>query len=214
MQYTVKILDVKQENYNTKIIRTSKPEGFSFIPGHSIMIHLPGQDTREKRAFTFTSTNDQLFLEFIVKKCEEPSITQKIHNLEVGNEIVLSDMFGSVRYTRPGTFIASGIAICPFLAIFRELHKQKALNGNKLIYTSRTSKDIIAEKELRNMLGENAIFILTRENNPDYINKRINKDFLKEHIKDFNQEFYIAGSWEFMQQVKEMISNLRENYLR
>jgi len=64
------------------------------------------------------------------------------------------------------------------------------------------------EEELKEILKDNVIFTLTRENNPNYHNGKINKEFLQKHIKDFSQNFYICGPMQFIVDIKKALDDL------
>jgi ferredoxin-NADP reductase len=53
--------------------------------------------------------------------------------------------------------------VTPFIAIFRHLKAQGRVGDNKLIFANKTKKDIILEKEFKEMLGNNFISILSEE---------------------------------------------------
>jgi ferredoxin-NADP reductase len=79
------------------------------------------------------------------------------------------------------------------MAILRQLHKENRLAGNHLIFSNKTSADIIRQEELKNMLGDNCIFTLTDRPEEGYESGFVNEDFLQEKIKDFSVHFYICG---------------------
>ena len=65
------------------------------------------------------------------------------------------------------------------------------------------------EKELREKIPEeNLILTLTKENNPNYHYGRIDEDFLKKYVKDFNQNFYICGSKQMITDIKNILVGL------
>jgi ferredoxin-NADP reductase len=85
-------------------------------------------------------------------------------------------MFGALSNIKgPGYFIAGGAGITPFIAILRHLKKNGETSGNTLIFSNKTAADIIYENELKEILHDDAHFILTRENKPGYISARIDK---------------------------------------
>lgn len=216
MEYKVKILRIENVAKNIKRFLLEKPSTFSFIPGHSMMVSINLPEWKDKRtSFTMTSANSSLFLEFTIKRYDERNgITKKMHELKEGDELILSDMFGSVRYKGPGVFIAAGMGINPFIAIFRQLKEDNKLEGNKLIYSNKTKEDVIYEEELKNYLRDNVIITLTRDKFPGYLSERINADFLKRYIKDFNQNFYVCGPDKFVSEVKSCISELKREAQR
>jgi len=107
--------------------------------------------------------------------------------------LIIRDSWGAIDYKEPGYFIAGGAGITPFIAILRTLYDEKKTVGNKLFFSNKTVEDIIYKEELLKILGEDVVFVLTREKNARYINGRINEKFIKEQISDFNKHFYVCG---------------------
>jgi len=199
MEYKVKILKVNFVTKNVKSFLVERPENYKFNSGQATMISInkPGLE-KEKRPITFASTNEDLILEFIIKKYSG-GITEKMHKLKPGDEFLIEDAFGSITYKGEGIFIAGGTGITPFISILRELNSGEE---NKLIFSNKTFEEIISEKELKNLI-EDILFVLTNEKKQGYFYGRINQNFLKENIKDFNQFFYICGPGEFVNTIKK-----------
>lgn len=209
MEYQLKILKITQENPSTKSIQLEKPESFSFVPGHSVMVGIDKQESQHiKKPLTFTSIANDKHLEFFVKSYpERKSFNNLIYNLNVDDTIMLSEQFGTIRYTSSGIFIAGGIGIAPFLAIFRHLSltSPEELKKCTLIYSVKRKSDIIREKELSSMLGKNLLITLTQEKETGYLHGRITSEFLKEKISNFSLPFYVIGSDEFVSEIKKNI---------
>jgi ferredoxin-NADP reductase len=73
------------------------------------------------------------------------------------------------------------------------LKKDGKLGNNKLIFSKRTSADIILKEEFEKMLGDNFINTLTDEPGSRYDNRRIDEAYLRENVTDLSQYFYICG---------------------
>lgn len=84
------------------------------------------------------------------------------------------------------------------------------MNGNLLIFSNKTSKDIILEKELRSLFSNKALFVLTQEQKEGYEYGRMDKLFLKRFISNFDQQFYICGPELFECNIKQIISELKK----
>ena len=208
--HIVKVLEAFYITHDVKCIITEKPEGFDFIPGQAteVSINLP-EWKNQLRPFTFTCLRDQPYLEFMIKIYNDHNgVTHKMGGINAGAELILHDVFGAIQYNGPGTFIAGGSGITPFIAIFRDLYKKKELEGNRLIYSNKTSDDIIMERELKKMLKNDFTPLLTRENIIGYVGKRIDRNFLIENIINFNQHFYVCGTTEFVENIKVILYDL------
>lgn len=203
-QYKVKIQHIEELTHDIRRIVTDKPLGYTFIPGQAteVAVNLPGIK-EERRPFTFTSTNSDNTLEFIIKVYRTEGITDVIGKLQNGDDLIISEVFGSMEYKGPGYFIAGGVGITPFLAILRQLFKEGNINGHELFFSNKTRRDIILEDELKHYLAEKAVFTLTRENNSSYDHGHINLEYLKKKEIDFNKYFYICGTPEMNKSLSE-----------
>ncbi|MBS1589186.1 MAG: flavodoxin reductase, partial [Bacteroidetes bacterium] len=163
MNHVLSIVSIKQVTHDVRQIRLKKPEGYSFIPGHAtdVSINLPDWKD-EKRPFTFTSLNEDPYLEFTIKcYSDHYGVTNQIGQLKVGDELIIDDPWGAISYKGAGYFIAGGAGITPFIAILRQLHKEGKARGNKLFFSNKTPQDIIYYEELKEILGEDALFVVT-----------------------------------------------------
>jgi glycine betaine catabolism B len=193
--HIVKIISIRQVTHDVKSFRIEKPSGYQFVPGQAteVAINKPGWEN-ERRPFTFTSLNNEPTLEFTIKRyMDHNGVTNQLHELDPGDELILHDVWGAIEYKGPGYFIAGGAGITPFIAILRQLHRDNQLAGNTLLFSNKTSADIIYEKEFSDMLGKNAIYILSREQKEGYEKGMINIDYLRSHVTDFNKHFYVCG---------------------
>lgn len=209
MEYFLKILAIERAAARVKRIVLEKPSGFSFVPGHSVMVSLPNAKD-DKHPFSFTSTNSDNYLEFYIKIYpNRNSITEKIHWMKTGDTLVLSEMFGSFRYTKPGVFIAGGQGITPFIAVFRQLKRESETNGITLIHSVKAKDDLIIKSELKSMLGDRYMAVLTKERLDSFHSGRIDKLLLKSIVSDFNQPFYVCGPNDFVSDMKALINWLK-----
>lgn len=210
MEKIVKILAINNVTHNVKSFRVEKPEDYTFEPGQAteLSINLPDWK-EEKRPFTFTSLNDWPYLEFTIKGySDHDGVTKKLHELNVGDELILRDPWGTINYKGPGYFIAGGAGITPFMAILRHLNKWRALSFNQLFFSNKTEADIIYHEELENILGRNAHYLLTGESTGKYYAHHIDKAYLETHLKDLSKPIYICGPDEMVQQLTAILTEL------
>jgi ferredoxin-NADP reductase len=212
MAKKVLILETSFVTHNVKRFVLEKPQGYKFVPGQATEVSINQADwKKEKRPFTFASLNNNPHLEFIIKAYpEHHGVTERLHQLGPGDELLLGEPFGTINYKSSGVFLAGGAGITPFIAILRQLNKEGKVRGNSLVFSNKTQKDIILEKELREMFAKNEdlIFTLTRERKKGYQAGRIDKEFLKKRINDFSQDFYICGPPEFVKDINSALKAL------
>lgn len=206
--FTVRILEIAEVTHDVKRFRFEKPDGYAYVPGQAtdVSVNKPGWEN-ELRPFTFTSLNDFPYLELTIKRyADHNGVTNQIHQLQVGDELIIRDVWGAIAYKGPGYFIAGGAGITPFIAILRQLHKEQKLAGNKLLFANKTSRDIIYEKELWGMLGSNFVNILSQENDSRYAYGLIDEVFLKKQVPDFKTHFYVCGPDKMISNVNEILA--------
>lgn len=194
-EYRVKIISVDKINSSVKQFRVEKPEGYSFIPGQAtdVSINKEGRDNIT-RPFTFTSLNEWPFLEFVIKIYpERHGFTEALSHLKPGDELIIRDAWGAITYKGPGIFIAGGAGITPFIAIFRQLKKDKKVGGNRLYYSCHTSHDLILYDEFKEILDKDFLVTLTRENNPKYEVGYFDETFLNTIVSTVSQRYYLCG---------------------
>jgi ferredoxin-NADP reductase len=207
-QHILKIQSIAPVTHDVHRIRLDKPAGYRFTPGQAteVSINKAGWEN-EKRPFTFTCLNTDPYLEFTIKSYPRNGVTQLIGELKTGDELILRDVWGAIEYKGEGYFIAGGAGITPFIAIFRQLHRDVKAKGNKLFFSNKTGKDIIYKEELETILGEDAVFVITNEKNSPYINAHIDEKFLTTYIKDFTKQFYICGPDPMIKAISEILAN-------
>jgi ferredoxin-NADP reductase len=209
-EHIVKVLEANYITHNVKRFKLEKPAGYKFISGQAtdVSLNLPEWEN-ELRPFTFTSLNEWDYLEFTIKIYNErKGVTAMLGKTNKGAELILHDVFGAIQYKGTGVFIAGGAGITPFISILRSLDVSNKLEGNKLIFSNKTSADVILEEELTNMLKGNFIKVFTREHVIGFRRKRIDRDFLTEHIADFGQHFYVCGPDEFVTSISQLLKDL------
>jgi len=207
----VKILMTEFVTHDVRRFILEKPPGFTFVPGQAtdIAINKPGW-VDKKHSFTFTSLNDDLVLEFTIKGYKldlypnHTGVTQKLHQLIPGDELLIDEPWGTIHYKGTGIFVAGGAGITPFIAILRELKSDGKIANHKLFFSNKKAEDVILESEFRNMFINpgDLVLTLTRERRDGYEFGRIDKVFLQKYVKDFSENFYICGP-------KKMVDELR-----
>ncbi len=212
-EHIVKILSAEFITHDVRRFKVEKPGDYSFTPGQATEVSLNNSNLKvEKRPFTFTGLVDDPNLEFTIKIYSvHNGVTKVLGELKEGDEIILHDVWGAIHYNGPGIFFAGGAGVTPFIAIFRQLYKDKKIDGNKLFFSNKTEADIILKDEFEKMLGENFYNTITREESSKYDHRRIDEEFIKEKVKDFNQNFYICGPDNFVMDIKKALKKLGAN---
>ncbi|MDA3867735.1 MAG: FAD-binding oxidoreductase [Salinivirgaceae bacterium] len=208
MTHTVRIIAVDNITHDVKRVLIEKPLDYHFEPGQAteVAINKPGMEN-QKRPFTFTSLPADDHLELVVKMYQGEGVTQAFDELNTNDELLIGEPWGSISYKGPGYFIAGGAGVTPFISILRKLEADGKLEGQVLMLSNKTEKDIILEVEFRQMLGLKFINTLTQEQNDRYFQGRIDKNFLEKFVTDYSGYFYVCGT---QGMTKDVIKTLKE----
>ena len=210
MPSRVRILKTEMVTHNVRHYRVEKPKGYAFGPGQAteVSIDKPGWEER-KRPFTFTSLREEPTLEFTIKSYRDhPGVTNELWNCEAGDYLLLRDPWGTIQYRGVGTFIAGGAGVTPFIAILRNLQARGGLQGNRLIVSNRTERDIILRDEFEAMAGLQTLWTVTDDPKSRLLQERIDADFLRRHVKDFGGSFYLCGPDAMVADLRQALESL------
>jgi ferredoxin-NADP reductase len=209
-EHIVRILATEYITHDVKRITVERPENYHFKSGQATEVSVNKPEWKdERRPFTFTSLESWKDLEFTIKIYpEHKGVTGEIGRLQAGDELILHDVWGAITYQGKGVFVAGGAGITPFISILRQLEKERRLEGHKLIFSNKTSADVILREEFERMLGKNFINVLTREKVIGYLDRRIDEEYLKTTVRNFSQHFYVCGPEAFTESVHGMLVNL------
>jgi ferredoxin-NADP reductase len=208
-KYVVKVLNTEFVTYNVKRFKVEKPSGYAFISGQAtdVSINKPGLEN-ELRPFTFTCLNSDDYLEFTIKIYRgHNGVTEKLLDVNAGDELILHEVFGVINYKGTGLFIAGGAGLTPFISILRQLKKEDKLQGNVLLFANHTMDDVIIKAELDEMLGKDHIDFIA-EPPAGEKGRHIDKDVLKQYLVPGIKYFYSCGPDEFVAQMKKDLLEL------
>jgi ferredoxin-NADP reductase len=215
MTTSVRILEIEPVTHNVRRYKFEKPPGFSFEPGQATDVSLDEDGWRDrKHPFTFTALAEWDHLEFTIKSyfnTGKEGVTERLFSYEPGDRLIIRDVWGTITYKGPGTFIAGGAGVTPFIAILRRLHKDGHIAGHRLIVSNRTEKDIILREEFEAMHGLDILWTLTdgpRADAPSIVHERIDEEFLKRHVSDISQNFYVCGPDDMVKDLRAALGGL------
>ncbi len=211
MQFTSTVLMTEFVTHDVKRFILTRPEGFDFQPGQGtkFVINEPAWQNEEGHPFTPTCLQGDRVLEFMIKKYPaEKSFTERLHSLEPGAQVFLSEAFGTITYKGEGTFIAAGAGITPFIAISRMLSREGKLDRNALMFSNKTPADVICEPELRHYFGSRCMSTYTRQSGQGHDSRHIDEGYLREAVNKLDQYFYICGPDAFVGGTIKALTNI------
>lgn len=210
MTHTVRILSEEKITHDVLKIVTEKPDGLVYNPGQAVDISINKHGwEKELRPFTFTSLMEDNYLEFTIKTYpEHKGVTEQLLLLSPGDELFIHDVFGDIAYKGEGIFIAGGAGVTPFLAILKQLEKQKEIGNNILIFANKTKADIIDDDKLSKLLGKNFINVLSGEEYAGYEHGYITAELIKKHTDENAKYVYLCGPEPMMEAIEKQLASI------
>jgi ferredoxin-NADP reductase len=207
MDHRVRILHTGFVTHDVRQYIVSRPDAFTFDPGQGVELAFDENGWREEgRPFTPTSLPSAPVLEFTIKGyLDHDGVTRKLNGTGPGTELLMSDPFGTITYQGPGTFVAGGAGVTPFLSILRSIEDEGELEQCSLLFSNRTPADVICEKELRALLGDRCHLTCTERSAPGYGARRIDRAYLEEKVEGIDQPFYLCGPPAFVDDLSEAL---------
>jgi ferredoxin-NADP reductase len=212
-KHIVKVLTTRMVTHNVKQFDIEKPRGYHFEPGQAtdVSINKPGLED-DLHPFTFTALNDWDHLQFTIKiYTDHNGMTNKLQDVNPGDELIIHDVWGAINYKGPGLFIAGGAGVTPFIAIFRQLYKDKKLEGCKLLFANRSAEDIILRDEFDTMLGDDFINVVDKSDDANVKQGRIDKALIAKYIDNDMRFFYVCGPDSFIEAMLGYLKELGKN---
>lgn len=209
---------VTTELPDTKTIRLQWPEHYQvdFKTGQFITIFWPDTPAY-KRAYSLSSCAlDGGFFEITIKRDGKMG-TRIVDWAKAGDKLgVLPPAGRFLPVYEPNKHlicVAGGSGVTPFRAFVREATRRNLETHLTILYSVRTTNDIIFDEEFRQLEQENPNFdfyvTCTRLAPQDpWTGRRgrISADWVKEHIHDLpNTVFYACGPNELVEAIEEMV---------
>ncbi|WP_415922232.1 FAD-binding oxidoreductase [Tateyamaria sp. SN6-1] len=209
MTRTLTLRAVEPVTHDTNRYIFDAPANLDFEPGQAAELSIDKKGWREAgRPFTFTSLPGDDRVEFIIKIYEErDGVTDRMDDLKPGDEVMLDGPFGAITDQGPGTFIAAGAGITPFIPLLRDRARRADLGGCHLIFANDAARDIILRDEWAEM-DLPVDFILSEEKADGCDHGQVDHSYLRDKIRNFDQTFYICGPQAFVDTVRDGLKAL------
>lgn len=210
MSQIIKIKSIEHLTHDVLRIKAEKPTNLNYIAGQAVDIAINKAGWEDKlSAFTFTSLPEEEHIEFVVKTYPSRNgVTNELLSVHQGDELIIKDPFGDIKYKGDGIFIAGGAGVTPFIAILKDLEKQDKIGNNKLIFANKTSDDIILGDYFERLLGVNFINVLSDEKVEGHENGYVNAELIKKYSEEELNYYYLCGPKPMMNAVEEHLASL------
>ncbi len=198
--FIVEVSSIEEFSSDIRIIKFSV-EGFSFLPGAYVLLWQEGylsEGKVVKRAYSIASSNKEKGFEVCFKIDPLGMFSKKVNSLQVGDKLNMKGPFNAHFVLKPSqdpAFIVAGTGIAPVMSMIRSRDLETTL-----IYSIKTEKNYIYEKELEKFPNIKKVICVTRQDETKFVKGRITKEIISENLKDTNKDVFICGP-------KEMVEN-------
>jgi len=208
-EHNIAIRSIDELTHDVRRYRCDKPTGYDYEPGQATELQF---DRGEARPFTFTSLPSADHLEFTIKSYpDHDGVTEQIGQAQLGDHFIIGDAWGAITDKGPGTFVAGGAGVTPFIAILEQRMVDGTLDGCHLIFSNQTEADIILRERWEAMPDLRTTFLVTQQPDSPLAADQLDAAALEHLIDDTDQQFYVCGPPGFIEAVE---SALREHGVR
>jgi ferredoxin/flavodoxin---NADP+ reductase len=173
--------------------RTTRDQGYRFVPGQFARLGVPNEDTGEIvwRAYSIASANYDEHLEFFSVVVPDGAFTSRLARLKEGDPILVErKSYGFLTTDRFEAgrdlwMLATGTGLAPFLSILHDFQTWEAYDNLVLVQSVRTQAELAYEDLIRSFdrseyYAEFAhklryLRIVTREPVPGTLRDRVTK---------------------------------------
>ncbi|MBI2651511.1 hypothetical protein HYX01_03505 [Candidatus Woesearchaeota archaeon] len=218
-EHKLKIIEIIDEALNVKTFRLQMAENvkISFFPGQFFMVRFEDAP-KMQRAYSIASSPEKNHLDITMNLVGE--FTNRLFKANVGDYLIFKGPYGKFYFNEQIkndiTLIGGGLGITPLMSLIRYCNDKKLPNSLNLIYSVKTSQDIIYYNEIKKIKGQNKNFnyaiTITRPNAEDKwdgMTGRINLELLKQNTKNIEKSlYYICGPLDFVKSMIAMLESL------
>lgn len=196
-----KLLEIRNLTESAYILRFEK-QGMDFQAGQYITLgHKDDVDVRE---YSIYSTENDPFLEVLIKEVEDGNLSKQLKNVSVGEELKIEGPFGFFTLSKQAIehhkflFVASGTGISPF-------HSMIGSHSNldyKLLHGVRYGDEAYDKLHYHK---DKMTVCTSRDKNGDY-HGRVT-DYLKKHPVNPDIHVYLCGNCNMIYDVYDILSD-------
>lgn len=222
---TLRVARIFEETPNVKTFRLITPEGgplsFTYRPGQFLTLTVTPEGKPVKRSYTIASSPTQRdYVELTVKREEMGLVSRYLHDsVSEGDTLEIAAPSGKFTYTGEESssivLIAGGVGVTPMMSVLRYLTDRAWPGAIYLVYSCRTSNDLIFREEIeyrrKRYPNLHVTLALSREENPKgiAIKGRITGELLTGQVPDLkSRRVHICGPQVMMDAVKETLFGL------
>ena len=208
------ISDIKQETHDVKTFTLDLDEKLEFKSGQFVRLTIPNCNI--PRPFSISSSGEKSRkITITMKVYHDGQFTKEANKLNINDQVEIDGPYGHFIFEKETkediVLIAAGSGMSTLHSIMEYVINNNLKNKIKILYSVKTSKEIIYEEEIRELKKNNKLdfyFTVTRDSRDWKGAKgRLTTEILKKQIKNKESLFYICGPSLF---VKSIMASLEE----
>src|SRR3989338_2320809 len=216
-EYKVRIKEIIDEAPDVKTFRVERPP-CEFFPGQFFMVRFENNEILKRAYSVASSPLNKEYIDITMNLVGQ--FTSRLWKLDVGDNLVFAGPYGKFYFNdtmkQNLVLIGGGLGITPLMSIIRYCHDKRLGNKINLVYSVKSSKDIIYWNEVEQISKDNfdfeSVVTVTRPQEDEGWHKRkgrVDRELLKQNIVDiWNSLFFICGSLEFSKSIIGMLEEL------
>jgi ferredoxin-NADP reductase/cytochrome c2 len=219
---------IEPQTRDARTLRFLVPEGDRFWarPGQFITFNFLIDGKKVVRSYSICSSPTQTgYIEITPKRVENGSVSVFLNEkAQLGLTVEAKGPSGQFYFDeavdRKIALIAAGSGITPMISILRYIDDRCLATNVSLLYSARTSKDIIFEKELQRLKErldnfKYAVTLTKPDGDWQGARGRLNRALIEANVNDLSATtFFLCGPKDFMESAREMLLAMGVNEAR
>lgn len=198
---------------------TSNPQGFEFVPGQFVTLHVPSDSGFEERSYSIASHPDSRGqFELCISLNPEGKVTPILWDLKNGAALDYSGPHGSFTLRdAPGleqVFVCTGTGVAPFRSMIANLREMGFPVPVYLIFGNRTEEDILYRDEFELLDGQfNNFHFIPVLSRGDWSGEKgyVHAVYEKLFADGRDARFYVCGWKEMCTEARNRLKDLGYN---
>jgi ferredoxin-NADP reductase len=207
--FTMTLREVGHVTHDVRRFRFDRPDGFEFEAGQATHLALDRDGWREEdRPFTMVSppeTRDHL--DFVIKIYpDHGGVTPELDGLAPGARVLATEPEGAITDHGPGTFLAAGAGITPFIPILDGQARAGRIADSRLVFANKAERDIILKDHWAALPGLQTFYV-TDDPDDDRADGPVDAAML-DRVVTRDAPVYVCGPGGFVDAMKAALDEI------
>lgn len=209
-QFSSEIVGIVEENKEFKTLRLKRPKDWNFIPGQYLEIRGENSSATKPAILAIASSVNDDYIEITAKPNQNPSHANYCLNGSIGEHLTITGPLGSnfplnlISDSTPVLVLGGGSGLTALKSVMESLPFG---TDSKLIYSSKTTQELIYPEEIEKWKSLGHTITLTQDQAAGFEQGRIT-EHLKNSVIKPNTLVFICGPKELVLETAKLLSEL------